>query len=61
MPQIKIQTLMTQPDQDVIVLHNGCMYKIRCVFGKRRYEEWTYIFMEGKESNFVLKKMIILE
>lgn len=31
--------------------------KIRCVlFGKRRYEEWKDIFIEEKESNFVLKR-----
>lgn len=24
-----------------------------CTFGKRRHEEWKYIFVEGKESNFV--------
>lgn len=25
-----------------------------CAFGKRRYEEWNYIFVKGKESNFAL-------
>ena len=29
--------------------------KVRCVFDKR-YEEWEHIFVEGKESNFVLKR-----
>lgn len=25
-----------------------------CAFGKRRYEEWSSIFVRGKESNFAL-------
>lgn len=30
------------------------------MFGKRRYEEWKYIFIEGKENNFVLKGLFLV-
>lgn len=30
------------------------------MFGKRRYEECRYIFIEGKENNFVLKGLFLV-
>ena len=31
------------------------------IFGKRRYEEWKCIFVEGKESYFVLKVRLVIQ
>lgn len=41
-PAVKIQTLVTKPDYDVMLTKNGCIWEIRCVLGKRRGEEWKY-------------------